>query len=341
MYDNLVFEGAGCKGVSYCGALEVLAERDLIKDVKRVGGSSAGGIVSTLLAIGMSVDEIRHAIWNVDFNDLADDSSFYKNLYRFIKQYGWYKGDFYQSWVNSLLKVHTGDPKITFKELKELEIGPELFLVGSNVSTRNYEVFCAKNTPDMSVSTAMRITMSIPFFYRSVTYKKCCYVDGGLFCNSPVSIFDNTDYTLEKATPDYNSQTLCFRIDNRHFIDTIHGKQPEYYPVNNIKDYLWGLLDSLLNIQSSQYLNNVDLARTIHIDSKGIATTQFDLTDDDKLMLIQSGRDSTEEFFKNCIRDSEEKYFCYLCGKNTIIEKDGDWVCTNDKCLSTKTPLKI
>ena len=37
---NLVFEGAGVRGIAYVGALEVLEEMALLKKVEKVGGTS-------------------------------------------------------------------------------------------------------------------------------------------------------------------------------------------------------------------------------------------------------------------------------------------------------------
>ena len=40
---NLVFEGAGMRGIAYCGVLEELETQGLVKDVEKVAGTSAGG----------------------------------------------------------------------------------------------------------------------------------------------------------------------------------------------------------------------------------------------------------------------------------------------------------
>ncbi len=56
--ENLVLEGGGVKGFAYVGALEVLAENGILANVKRVAGSSAGGIVALLLAVGCEPPEL-------------------------------------------------------------------------------------------------------------------------------------------------------------------------------------------------------------------------------------------------------------------------------------------
>lgn len=71
--ENLVFEGGGIKGLAYGGAVEVLEERDILKDVKRVAGSSAGGITAMLLCLGYNSSEITRIMSEeIDFQQLMD-----------------------------------------------------------------------------------------------------------------------------------------------------------------------------------------------------------------------------------------------------------------------------
>jgi predicted acylesterase/phospholipase RssA len=71
--ENLVLEGGGVKGFGYIGALEVLAENGVLANVKRVAGSSAGGIVALLLAIGCEPPEIMKIMAKeLDLKSLLD-----------------------------------------------------------------------------------------------------------------------------------------------------------------------------------------------------------------------------------------------------------------------------
>ena len=42
-FRNLVFEGGGVKGIAYVGAMDVLQKNGVLKNIQRVGGTSAGG----------------------------------------------------------------------------------------------------------------------------------------------------------------------------------------------------------------------------------------------------------------------------------------------------------
>lgn len=71
--ENLVFEGGGIKGLAYVGAIEVLEKNSVLSGVKRVAGSSAGGITALLLSLGCSAEEIKSIMTNeIDFSQLMD-----------------------------------------------------------------------------------------------------------------------------------------------------------------------------------------------------------------------------------------------------------------------------
>jgi len=78
----LAFEGGGGKGLAFLGALQVLEERGVLKQVKGVSGSSAGAITALMVSLGLTTKEIEEQITNkvakeqitkpVDFNSFFD-----------------------------------------------------------------------------------------------------------------------------------------------------------------------------------------------------------------------------------------------------------------------------
>ncbi len=46
-----MFEGGGVKGIAYVGALDVLKAKEILKNIERVGGTSAGAINAILLGL--------------------------------------------------------------------------------------------------------------------------------------------------------------------------------------------------------------------------------------------------------------------------------------------------
>ena len=53
-----------------------------------------------------------------------------------------------------------------------------------------------------------------------------------------------------------------------------------------------------MNVQQNQHLHSDDWQRTIYIDTLDVETTDFNLADEKKDALIQSGIDGAETYFR-------------------------------------------
>jgi Patatin-like phospholipase/GH3 auxin-responsive promoter len=124
---------------------------------RRVGGTSAGAINATLLALGFTNAEQKDVLWNLDFKNFMDDTwGVVRDIQRLIDKYGWYKGDFFHEWISGHIKKKLGDPNATFQNLKEAK-KPDLYVYGTNLSTHFGEVFSIEHTPTMRIADAVRI----------------------------------------------------------------------------------------------------------------------------------------------------------------------------------------
>jgi len=92
-FRNLVFEGGGVKGIAYVGAMQVLEQRQALKGIKRVGGTSAGAINALLFSLGYTIVEQREILSSSNFKDFMDDSfGVIRDIRRLAKEFGWHKG---------------------------------------------------------------------------------------------------------------------------------------------------------------------------------------------------------------------------------------------------------
>lgn len=129
--ENLVFEGGGVKGLVYAGALKRMQEANLHENVKRVAGSSAGAIVSALLAAGYSPAEIEAKMKSIDFRALMDrDSPLFWNppgvshisdAINLVSKHGIYKGKAFLGLLEDLLSSEIREKLKQQKELKFLK----------------------------------------------------------------------------------------------------------------------------------------------------------------------------------------------------------------------------
>ena len=306
MYKNLVFEGGGVKGIAYAGALKVFDEYGILEQVERVGGASAGAITALLVALNYPPSTITSIIKNMNLSEMKDDSwGFGRDIFRLFSGYGWNKGEHFKKWIAQLIKAKTRNEHITFKQFHEMK-NPrnrfkDLYVLGANLSTGYSEIFSYEHTPDMKVVDALRITMSLPLFFSAVRYKGHIYVDGGLFNNYPIELFDNRKYIIPNSYSEkmFNTETLGLRLDSLAEIRVLRdGNAPEKNKIKNIKDFTLALSKALLNHLENRHRNDMlDKSRTIYIDTLDIGVTDFDLSETDKMRLFESGYRGAEYFF--------------------------------------------
>ncbi len=329
-FKNMVFEGGGVKGLAYVGALEVLEDKGILQNIERVGGTSAGAINAVLLGLGYTNDEIRERLSELDFNKFLDDSpGFFRDGIRLFRKFGWHKGDFFRGWIDGLIQEKAGRRNATFGHLKSLghdKKFKDLYIVGTNLSTHYSKVFSCDHTPETAVADAVRISMSIPLLFAAMrNQEKEVFVDGGVLDNYPIKLFDRKKYiedvdlkknSLEtdyyKKTNErlglvgeeqnpyiYNRQTLGFRLDSKEEIDLfMEHKGPAVHKIDGFLDYAKALIGTIMDVQANQHLHSDDWHRTIYIDSLGVKTAQFDLDDETKEALVESGRCYTKAYFK-------------------------------------------
>ena len=333
-FKNLVFEGGGVKGIAYVGAMEVLDKEGILNNIERVAGTSAGAMVAVLVGLKYSAEEVKDVLWHLDFKNFMDKSGFFlTNTARLLKEYGWYKGDFFRQTMADLIQRKTGNGEITFGELAATKKYREIYLVGANLSSGLSEVFSHKTTPQMKVADAARISMSIPLFFASVKggkNKEHLYVDGGLLENYPIKTFDQVEFIANansirrteyyetintkcmqkgnaKTEYVYNKETLGFRLDSSDEISMYLGKgSTEVKEIKNFLGYTKALVTTLIDFQNNVHLHSDDWQRTIYIDTLGVGSVDFDISDDKKTDLLNSGKQYTESYLEWYNNDEEK-----------------------------------
>src|ERR1044071_282758 len=292
-YRNLVFEGGGVKGVAYGGALEVLEQSAITPQIERVAGTSAGAITATMVSLGYTASEFIEIMMNLDFSKLEDGSDIGGPV-RLIEHYGWFKGDYFLSLMQGYIEQKAGDARATFADLKSGGF-KDLHVFGTDLSQQAVQEFSYQTTPDVAVADAVRISMSIPFFFEARSYAGDIYCDGGVLNNYPISTFDeqytatdpDTGHTMLHRTP--NAETLGFHLDN--------FDAPKSRPIGNVVRFAGSVFDAILDIQDILLKSNPgDERRTVFINDLGVKTTDFNLSNLLKHQLVEQGRIATSKF---------------------------------------------
>lgn len=163
---NLVFEGAGMRGIAYCGAIHELENKGVMGGVEKVGGTSAGAMVALCVSLGYSSAEISGLLYSTDFKKLNDGRfSVAGGINRMNKYFGWYRGQKLTRWLAKIIAQKTGDPDITFEELYDKGF-KDLYVTATVLNEQKMVVLSRQTYPRMRIRDAVRISASIPNVFR-------------------------------------------------------------------------------------------------------------------------------------------------------------------------------
>lgn len=116
------------------------------------------------------------------------------------------------------------------------------------------------------------------------------------------SYYEKENKLLSKISPKsspyiYNKETLGFRLDSEKEIGVFRdGQEPQRTDIENFLDYTMQLIGTVLAVQDSQHLHEDDWHRTVYINTLGVGTTDFDLSEAKKKELVASGKKAAESY---------------------------------------------
>ena len=294
-----VFEGGGVKGIALVGAASQIEAAGY--EFVNLAGTSAGAIVATLLAAGYSAAEVKQTINGIDFSTFEDPNligriPYVGALVDEIFNKGLYKGDVFLNLIRDLLAkkgIHTfrdliqpefaDDDRYRFKVrvvASDISRG-RMLVLPQDININDYGIA----PEDLEVALAVRMSMSIPFFFEPVKLKASYIVDGGLLSNFPVELFDSAGVP---AWPTFGYKLVVSgQADPTHLVQ---------HPISGPISELAALFFTAMEAHDAYYLSNDKFVRTITIDSLEIGSTDFNLTPAQKEALYQSGVNAAKTF---------------------------------------------
>jgi NTE family protein len=275
-FTNLVLEGGGVKGIAYGGALGALEQQGILAKIERVAGTSAGAITAVLVALRYEPEQIRSLLYHLDFSRSEDGGG--TGLFRLLRRFGFYRGDYYLGLMRCLVAGKTSDPRSTFADLRRLGMR-DLRVFATDLDRRQGRELSYDASPAMEVALAARMSGSFPLFFAAVREGGDVYVDGGVLRNYPIDAFDGRGGV--------DPATLGLVLENT-------SAPPVHRPVTDLPRYGEALLESLLQVQTDALSTDLpDLERTAVLDDLGVSTLDFHLTDAQKQGLIRKGEECT------------------------------------------------
>lgn len=298
--NTLLLGGGGIKGLSYLGVFKYIEElqrkiqtksnkknestsesttEESITsklatleeiDIKKIIGVSVGSIYAMFYIMGYTSEQLLEEVMLKNFNDIIDVS-----LSNFFKNYGLDSGDFVISWVETLMIKAGYKIDITFGELYErTQIYFDILAV--DLTKNDIKYFNYKTEPDMKITTAIRLSISIPFVYSLKYYKEVPYIDYGLIHSCPIDLYEEDDNIIAIFLKSKNSKHQIIKK-----IDSLQSY------INNVFSYI---------LSTIKDINDYKKVITVELD---ISSMKFDLDDIKKIEIINAGYNSTKRFFEN------------------------------------------
>src|SRR5688572_19767144 len=198
---GLVLSGGGVKGMAHIGVLKALEENGIPVDY--ITGTSAGAVIGSLYAIGLSPSQIEALVMSGEFKEWAtgeinEDLNFYFN-----------KQETDASWVSlkfsidSTLKTFLPSSVVSsarsdFALMEDMSAAvasagynfDSLFVpfrcVAADIKSKKQIIFSKGDLP-----LAVRASMAYPFYFAPVTIDNMILYDGGIYNNFPVDVMIN------------------------------------------------------------------------------------------------------------------------------------------------------
>jgi NTE family protein len=284
---DAVFQGGGVKGIALVGA--AAAMEDAGYRWVNLAGTSAGAIVAALLAAGYPASRVGGWLRQIDLPALGGRAGSLREGWNLLFHDGLHSPEGLEGWLRERLAA-AGVRRFGDLVLEEFARDPRyrwrLQVVVSDV-TRAELVVLPRDAarygldPDgLDVARAVRWSASVPFFYTPGRLGASVVVDGGLYSNFPVWLFD--------CPGDPPWPTFGFRLvgPGRRAPAAIGG------PLS----FLRALAAAWLDAEQARYLAEPHQARTVDVPDLGVGTVQFDLPPQERLALYRAGYAAAEAF---------------------------------------------
>lgn len=291
---DAVFQGGGVKGTAFVGAVNCLQDNGY--KWQNLAGTSAGSIVAALLAAGYTAKELEEIMINMSYTKLLkknilNDIPVVGNVFQLVNDFGIYSSRVIENWMFERLWEKG---KTKFKDIEKE--GIMLKIIAADITRRSILIFpddlkkYGINPGEFSIAKAVRMSCSIPFFFKPVKLKyddKTDYiVDGGLISNFPIWVFDSD------TAPKW--PTFGFKLTNdsrkNHFKKNIVENK------RNLISYSIDVINTAFDRDEEVYVADKDSVRTINIPTMGVNATDFAISKKKTMELYRSGYNSTKIF---------------------------------------------
>jgi NTE family protein len=266
---KLVLSGSGTLYPVHVGGILRLAEAGY--EISEVCGTSGGAIVAAALGTGYKPN--TELVKMIKATLPHKHNVIKPSLWTLFWRWGLIKSKDLESVMNEYLALRLGDTVIP------------THIVAANIDTKTHRIFNSKDDPDFSLAKAVRTSISIPFVFEPIKIDGQLYVDGGVAANFPLDIFGT------------GKGVVGFRVRGK--------KTAAEKKISNIKDYTSAVLDTLIETNMKEHIEDAIFAKTIFLESEH-DSLNFNISDTDVDAMIREGYDAVDSWLQTNILEGHK-----------------------------------
>ena len=251
---QIALQGGGAKMAGLVAAMAAVEEFERNGEIRvtRIAGTSAGAVVGTMYAAGVSMDKLRSALEKVDLSPLQGSVGRMKLLYRIWRGKAIWPEELLSAELENMLRELDIEQTrySTLGALGEIQ-GKKVHLTATNISERVLE----PSTDQSRTVSKVVDSCALPFVFRNFNTPHSTILDGGICENLPAELL----YEYEEE--DGPVVALSFET------------QKQVAPTS-LRGYVWALIDTVINRSTDRTVNRIP--GRIHSIRTEIGTLDFD-----------------------------------------------------------------
>ncbi len=241
-----------------------------------------------------------------------------RHLLSFVDKGGWFSADNFLAWLRR--RLDSGSLNGRARDFSRMTLaeffaatGKDLTLIASDTTGGRMLALNHNTAPGLPVVYAVRMSMSIPLLWQEVTWQKewglyrgddisgHAIVDGGLLSNFPIELFlSDLKPVTDLMGPRTSRHVIGMLIDESQGVPGAEsGGQGNGFSLTGLETVkrISNLVDTMLSARDKMVIDAFE-SMVVRLPAKGFGTTEFDMTDERKKLLVGAGKTEMEKYFQ-------------------------------------------
>lgn len=240
---------------------------------------------------------------------LLMDTPLYPTLFSIVECGGVYAGVAFRNWLIEKLGAKgiaaTDTLSAAFDKTKV-----DLSVVASDSTDMEMLILNHRTAPDVPISWAVRMSMSIPMVWREVVWDAGwgtymgrsktgnVIVDGGVLSNFPIRLVDQPAPAIMGDTDPMGALNLGLLLDETLAVPGIPPNPPTPVDQMRVVQRILRLMDTMMGAQDNEEMRRY-ATEICHLPVQGYGTTEFDMPDAKLQALIAAGENAAEAHLRS------------------------------------------